>query len=127
MKKIFLVLFTMFASLNLANAQFDTAAPANSGGGFEGPGAPIMAPITVEQALSARDDAIVVLVGKITTSLGDEKYIFADSTGEVIIEIDDEDWHGVKVTPDNTIEIVGEVDKEFMEKTKIEVKSFTVK
>ena len=127
MKKIFVVLFAMFASLNMANAQFDAAAPANYGGGFEGPGAPSMAPITVKQALSARDDAIVVLVGKIITSLGDEKYIFADSTGEVMIEIDDEDWHGIKVTPNDTIQIVGEVDKEFMEKTKIDVKSFTVK
>ena len=74
-----------------------------------------------------RDDSIVVLTGKIVNSLGDEKYTFQDSTGQIIIEIDDEDWHGIKVTPENTIEIVGELDKELFEQPKIDVKSFSVK
>lgn len=58
--------------------------------------------------------------------MGDEKYLFGDSTGQVIIEIDDEDWHGVTVTPENTIEIVGELDKELFDKTKIDVNSFKI-
>lgn len=119
MKKIFLVLFAMFVAVSSANAQF--------GGGFEGPRAPSLKSITVKQALSMRDDSMVVLTGKIVNSLGDEKYMFRDNTGEVMIEIDDEDWRGIKVTPNDTLEIVGEVDKEFMEQTKIDVKSFTVK
>ena len=95
--------------------------------GFDGPRAPSLAPTTVQQALTMRDDTIVVLTGHIINSLGDEKYMFRDDTGEVIIEIDDEDWHGITVKPEDLIEIVGEVDKEFMEKTKIDVKSFTIK
>ena len=43
-----------------------------------------------------------------------------------MIEIDDEDWHGVTVTPENTIEIVGELDKELFDKTKIDVSSFKI-
>lgn len=124
MKKIFLALITIFASVQLANAQFTNN---QNAGGFNGPRAPSMKTITVQQALDMSDDSIVVLEGKIANSLGDEKYLFKDNTGEVIIEIDDEDWHGVNVTPDTTLEIVGELDKEFMEKTKIDVKSFTVK
>ena len=118
MKKAF---FALLALLTM------TAAHAQLGGGFDGPRDPSLAPTTVKKALSMRDDAMVTLTGKIISSLGDEKYLFKDSTGEVIIEIDDEDWHGVKVTPNDTLEIVGKVDKEFMEQTKIDVKSFTVK
>ena len=124
MRTALLTLFAMFITLSSANAQLVNAP--QQAGGFEGPGVASSA-ITVKQALSMSDDSMVVLVGKIVNSLGDEKYTFRDNTGEVIIEIDDEDWHGVKVTPEDTIEIVGEVDKEFMEKTKIDVKSFTVK
>ena len=115
MKKILFALLATFTFINQANAQ------------FEGPRAPSLAPTTVKQALTLNDDAMVVLTGKIVNNLGDEKYTFKDSTGEITIEIDDEDWRGIKVTPDNTLEIVGEVDKEFNEPTKIDVKSFTVK
>lgn len=118
MKKIVYSLLAMFAFMSSATAQT---------GGFEGPGAPAVAPVTVEQALSMNDDAVVVLEGKIINSLGDEKYTFQDKTGEIIIEIDDEDWHGVKVTPDNTVEIRGEIDKDPGETTKIDVKSFSIK
>jgi uncharacterized protein (TIGR00156 family) len=119
MKKMLLTLFAMYASMNIANAQ--------ATGGFEGPSASQLAATTVQEALDLNDEAKVVLQGNIVNSLGDEKYTFKDATGEIVVEIDDEDWHGVKVTPEDTIEIVGEVDKEFMEKTKIDVKSFTVK
>ena len=44
-------------------------------------------------------------------NLGDEKYTFQDKTGSVTIEIDDDDWDGVDVTPADLVEIQGEVDK----------------
>lgn len=103
-----------------------SASLAQTGGGFAGPGSASSA-TTVQQALSMRDDSPVVLTGKIVSSLGDEKYLFRDATGEIIIEIDDDEWRGITVTPDTTLEIVGEVDKEFMDKTKIDVDSFSVK
>ena len=125
MKKIFLTLIIAFASVHMANAQF--AAAPQPMGGFEGPGAPSTTSMTVKQALSMPDDSIVVLTGKIVNALGDEKYLFRDASGDVIIEIDDDEWYGVKVTPENVIEITGELDKEFLERTKIDVKSFVVK
>ena len=126
MKTIRYTLLALFTIISSAHAQL-VGAPVQPTGGFEGPSAPSMAPITIQQALSMRDDSIVVLTGKIVNSLGDEKYTFQDSTGQIIIEIDDEDWHGIKVTPENTIEIVGELDKELFEQPKIDVKSFSVK
>ena len=119
MKKMLLTLFAMYASMNIANAQ--------ATGGFEGPSASQLAATTVQEALDLNDEAKVVLQGNIVNSLGDEKYTFKDATGEIVVEIDDEDWHGVKVTPEKTVEIIGEVDKDANEPTKIDVDAVTVK
>ncbi|MBR3675729.1 MAG: NirD/YgiW/YdeI family stress tolerance protein [Alphaproteobacteria bacterium] len=119
MKKMLLTLFAMYASMNIANAQ--------ATGGFEGPSASQLAATTVQEALDLNDEAKVVLQGNIVNSLGDEKYTFKDATGEIVVEIDDEDWHGVKVTPGKTVEIIGEVDKDANEPTKIDVDAVTVK
>ncbi len=119
MKKIFLT--AIFASL------FTTASYAQFTGGFEGPMAGSNNVMTVKQALDLSDNSRVVLKGRIINSLGDEKYTFSDGTAEVIVEIDDEDWSGRKVTPQDTIEIFGELDKEMFEPTKIDVDSFNIK
>lgn len=119
MKKTLLTLVAICAPLGVVNAQMN--------GGFEGPSANQPAPVPVQEALSMRDDAKVTLQGQIVNSLGDEKYTFKDASGEAVVEIDNEDWNGVKVTPENTVEITGEVDKEFYEKPKIDVNTIKVK
>lgn len=92
-------------------------------GGFQGPG---LAPSSVAEALKLNDDTPVVLVGQIEKSLGDEKYLFKDASGSVTMEIDNEDWRGVTVTPKDTIVIQGEIDKDFF-KTEIDVDSVALK
>lgn len=92
-------------------------------GGFQGPG---LAPSTVAEALKLNDDTPVVLVGQIEKSLGDEKYLFKDASGSVTIEIDSEDWKGLTATPQDTVIIQGEVDKDFF-KTEIDVDSIALK
>ena len=92
-------------------------------GGFQGPG---LAPSSVAEALKLNDDTPVVLVGQIEKSLGDEKYLFKDASGSVTVEIDNEDWRGVTVTPKDTIVIQGEIDKDFF-KTEIDVDSAALK
>ena len=77
-------------------------------GGFVGPMKDNIT--TVKEALEAEDDAQVTLTGYITSSLGDEKYHFKDDTGEMVIDIDDDDWNGLKVTPATKVIIRGEVD-----------------
>lgn len=119
MRKTLLTLLTIFVSTSVANAQ--------TVGGFEGPSATENTTLTVAEALKLSDEANVTLTGQIVNSLGDEKYTFKDATGEVIVEIDDEDWQGRKVTPENTITISGEIDKEMFEPTKIDVETFTIK
>ena len=67
---------------------------------------------TVQQATGLRDDSPVILQGRILRSLGDEKYLFADSTGNIVVEIDDDLWRGLTVGENDRIEISGEVDRE---------------
>ncbi|GHA60456.1 YgiW/YdeI family stress tolerance OB fold protein [Photobacterium aphoticum] len=78
---------------------------------FMGPGASTLH--TVNHALMANEDTIVELTGHITQSLGDEMYLFKDSTGEIQIEIDNDHWLGLDVTPEDTVIIRGEVDSEW--------------
>ena len=92
-------------------------------GGFQGPG---LAPSSVAEALKLNDDTPVVLVGQIEKSLGDEKYLFKDASGSVTVEIDNEDWRGVTVTPKDTIVLQGEIDIDFF-KTEIDVDSVALK
>ena len=117
MKKTILALLAAVAVLSTAQAQ--------TGGGFAGPG-PGNSATTVKEALKLRDDSWVVLQGRIVASLGDEKYTFQDDSGTVMVEIDDDDWRGITVTPETNLEISGELDKEIFETPKIDVKSFRV-
>ena len=110
MKKLIATLLVLFAMTSTSYAQM---------GGFKGPSN--VTQTTVAQALTMRDDSRVTLKGHIVNSLGDEKYTFSDGTAEIIVEIDDEYWLGRTVTPENTIEISGEVDKEMFKPTKIDV------
>ena len=59
--------------------------------------------------------------------LGDEKYLFKDASGTVTVEIDNEDWRGLNVTPQDTVILNGEIDKEMFKDTKIDVDSIALK
>ncbi len=119
MSKFFAVsaLVLTFAVASQAQAQ-------NYGGGFQGP---TISSSTVAEALKLKDDTPVVLIGKIEKNLGNEKYQFSDGTGSIVVEIDDEDWRGLTVKPEDTVEISGEIDKEFMGTPKVDVDRIQLK
>lgn len=104
-KKLFLSSLVMATVLSLtAQAQFKK-------GGFTGPVAGGDTLISVEQAKALKDDSPVKLQGNIVQKVGSEKYLFKDKSGSIEIEIDDEDWQGQEVGPEDTVLIEGEVDK----------------
>ena len=73
---------------------------------------PAMEIMTIEQIQGLKDNAPVVLEGMIIQSMGNEKYNFQDPSGAtIIIEIDDEDWNGLKPSPQDMVIITGEIDK----------------
>lgn len=106
-----------------ASVSVEAFAQMSNAGGFDGPAMPA---VTVADALNMSDDSAVVLVGKIGQNLGNEKYLFKDASGEITVEIDNEDWRGLTVKPEDVIVIEGEVDKD-MFKTEIDVNSVKMK
>jgi uncharacterized protein (TIGR00156 family) len=99
---ICLVGLLAFVGLNVNAQQQD--------GGYKGPGA---VAITVAEAKNLRDDTPVILRGKIERFLGDEKYLFSDDTGNIVIEIDNRVWGSLSVDENEVVEINGEIDREF--------------
>ena len=77
---------------------------------------------TVADAKDKADDTLVVLQGQIVKALGDDKYQFTDETGEIILDIDQEDFDGVTVTEGEIIQITGDIDKEMMKPAEVDVK-----
>ncbi len=125
MKKTMMALLAAVAVVATAQAQTGGGFANPNPGGFAGPG-PGNSALTVRDALKQRDDSWVVLQGRIVASLGDEKYTFQDATGSLMVEIDDDEWRGITVTPETNLEISGELDNEMFETPKIDVKSFRV-
>lgn len=81
--------------------------------------------ISVEKAKDSPDDSYVVLQGYIDSTVGNEKYLFRDETGTIKIEIDDKDFRGLTVYPDDLVQISGEVDKDWWSETEIDVKNIS--
>ncbi len=67
---------------------------------------------TVQAALSMPDESMVGLQGKIIKRIKKDKYQFQDNTGTITVEIDGDIWNGQTVTPDDTVMLYGELDKD---------------
>ncbi|MEC5321000.1 NirD/YgiW/YdeI family stress tolerance protein [Brenneria populi subsp. brevivirga] len=79
-------------------------------GGFSDPNGGVT---TVAKAKDLKDDSWVTLRGSIERRVGDEDYLFRDETGSITVEIDDKYWNGQTITPQDKVELQGEIDKGF--------------
>ena len=77
-------------------------------GGFKGP----HKTFSVAQAKTLTDDSKVIVEGHITKKISHEHYEFKDNTGVIVVEIDDDKWAGQSVSPQDTVRLEGEVDKD---------------
>lgn len=102
--------FFLLVAINV-NAQGFADRNSEIKAGFWGPIEKISKAKQVLNAGMFSDDMQVTLVGRIRASLGGEMYLFADSTGEVTVEIEDDKWLGQSVTPTTSVLISGEIDK----------------
>lgn len=82
--------------------------------------------ITVEQAKQMPDDAWVTLQGNIVKQIGDEDYVFQDSTGQINVEIDQKYWRGITIKPTDLVQITGEVETHRFKPVDIDVKNIQV-
>ncbi|MEW7313555.1 NirD/YgiW/YdeI family stress tolerance protein [Buttiauxella gaviniae] len=90
-------------------------------GGFVGPSG---SNTTAAQAKSLSDDTWVTLRGKIESRIGGDHYIFRDASGTINVDVDHKRWNGQTITPKDTVEIQGEVDKDW-NSVEIDVKQIT--
>lgn len=109
MKKIsmFAVVCSVLAGAAYAGFQPNMPKKNSQMGGFVGGTENI---VTVSQVKEMRDDVPVIVKGNIVQRMGEEKYLFEDSTGSVTVEIDKEDWRGQTITPTDNVKLYGEVD-----------------
>lgn len=93
---------------------------------FDGPGADTM-PNTVQALLdNPTDDQSVTLQGRILEQVGHEKYAFSDDTGQIRVEIDNEVFPKQRITPEMTVELFGEVEKDFLRSPEVDVERLTI-
>ena len=82
---------------------------------------------TVKDVLdNGRDDQNVQLTGRITKQLGDEDYTFADDSGEIQVEIDDDDMPAQPINDSTPVTIYGEIDVKRLRANEIDVDRITV-
>lgn len=85
--------------------------------------------VTVDKLNGLKDDTYVRLTGSLVERLDEEKFIFADDTGKVVIDIDDhviQRMREAKISPDHKVIIFGVLDKEIFDKPEIEVNGIHV-
>ncbi len=119
-----LPILLLFAALSIPGVTFAGFQGSNtSSGGFQGPTTGIQAD-TVAKAQNKWDDAPVVLTGNIIQHIAgsDDKYVFRDATGTIIVDIDPEIFAGRTVTPQTTVRLSGKMDKDLMEAAQVDVR-----
>ncbi len=118
MKKVSMAAIVCALFAGAANADFNPdKQQVSAAGGFVGGNETI---VSVKQVKEMRDDVPVVVKGHIIQRMGDEKYLFEDSTGSITVEIDKKDWRGQTISPADAVKLYGEVDAGLF-KTEIDV------
>ena len=103
------------------------SAPEGQQAGFSGPGAPATLQ-RAQQINSAADNTPAVLTGHLVEQVAgsDDTFYFEDASGRVLVEIDQKVFGNQTVTPKDKVRLHGKVDKDVMEKTKLDVKMLEV-
>ena len=77
--------------------------------------------MSVKRALSAPDNSMVTLTGKIVQQIDDDEFWFTDGTGQIKVEIERHVWNGLNVGPNDKVRIFGKLDNEMFEQADLEV------
>ncbi|MDR2521688.1 MAG: NirD/YgiW/YdeI family stress tolerance protein [Spirochaetaceae bacterium] len=103
-----------FLSISILAAILSATTAYSQGLGGRGAGlnAKQIQTVTVTQAKELPDDTLVILTGSIVQSLGRERYTFRDTTGDIVIEIDNDllTLLNLAINPGDLIEIGGKTD-----------------
>ena len=112
MKKFLLSLVAVTFIASMAFADFTGPSAYPAGQGFTS-GSNIYSVSSIKDVMGMYDDQIAVIKGNIIQRLSDDKYLFKDKTGEMVVEIDYKYWGGLQVDEKDTLELTGKVDKDY--------------
>ncbi len=94
-----------------ANQHGGFTGPSTKGhGGFTGPGPKA---VTIKEATNQPDDTWVTLKGYIVQHDGDDIYTLKDPSGTGKVEIERKAWHGQNIGPNDMVELITKVDKDW--------------
>jgi uncharacterized protein (TIGR00156 family) len=79
-------------------------------GGLTGPSTIQYQTVTVNEAKNLRNEVLVVLVGNIVQQFDRNHYSFRDSTGDITVKINPQDWRNLSVGVSDRVEISGEIE-----------------
>jgi len=82
--------------------------------------------VSVAEASALRAGTYVTVSGSIVGHLRADYFRFRDETGELRVEVDDDLWQGREVTPNDTVRLMGEIDRSSADVTYLWVKSLTL-
>lgn len=77
--------------------------------------------VKVAEVKNLKDETAVTLTGTLVKHLNQEHYEFNDSTGLILLEIDDDLWKSAGIQAGDKVTAIGEVDKHRYKPTDIEV------
>jgi uncharacterized protein (TIGR00156 family) len=69
--------------------------------------------INIKDVIKMKDNSYITIQGNIIKKISDDKYILKDSTGTMIVEIDEEKLKGININQNNKVELTGELEKDF--------------
>ena len=67
---------------------------------------------SVMEVSTLPDNTPVTMRGRITKDMGDNIYVFEDSSGTIMMEIDESDWNGNTVRVNDVVTVYGNIDKD---------------
>ena len=112
MKKLLYVLVVAVVISGAAFAGFTgpSAYPQNQG--FQG-GSLNCSVVPIKDVMNMYDDQITSIRGNIVNRISDDKYLFRDKSGEMVVEIDYKYWNGIQADEKTVLELTGKVDKDY--------------
>lgn len=113
-------------SWHCAMAIFISALAAPAWAQFTGQGTQVATPTVAEILAKPVDGQMVRVQGHLLRKIKSETYAFSDGTGEIVMEIDDDDFPKQPVSETTKLEVVGEVDTGLRRPPEIEAESVRV-
>lgn len=112
MKKVLCVLASFLLISGISFAEFVGSSTYPTNQGFQG-GNTSYSLSSIKDVMGMYDDQITMIKGNIVNRISDDKYLFRDATGEMVVEIDYKYWAGLQVTEKDVLELTGKVDKDY--------------